>query len=100
MSGNKPNLTLNMDDKIYLAVSKQYTDKLAFVYTLACHKSGGNTYNLLPTREIHTFKKKESADLYYETIDHIIGVNINSENLKNFFEFNDELILKFTEHTK
>lgn len=69
MNGNKPNLTLKMDDKIYLAVAKKDLDKLAFVYTLACLKANkiSNSYNIVPTPEIHTFKNKESAQLYYET---------------------------------
>ena len=39
----KPILSLNMDDKIYLAVSKDLTDKLSFVYTLACLKQNKNS---------------------------------------------------------
>ena len=100
MKGNKPDLTLNMDAKIYLAVAKQHTDKLAFVYTLACHKSRGNMYSLQPTREIHTFKDKETADLYYETINQIVELNIDRDELKNIFEFNNDLIVKFNERIK
>ena len=102
MNGNKPNLTLNMDDKIYLAVAKKDADKLAFVYTLACLKANkmSNSYNLVPSREIHTFKNKESANLYYETIDEIVNVNANDETKQFLFSSNDKLIEKFMENTR
>ena len=102
MNGNKPNLTLKMDDKIYLAVAKKDMDKLAFVYTLACLKATkqSNMYNLIPTPEIHTFKNKESAQLYYETIDEIVNVNMNDETKQAMFSANDKMIEKFMENVR
>ena len=46
-NNNKPDLTLNMDDKIYLAVTKNTDSKFAFVFTLACLKmdKNSNSYN-------------------------------------------------------
>lgn len=38
MQKNRPVLTLNMNDKIYLAVAKNFTDVFSYVYTLACAK--------------------------------------------------------------
>ena len=74
MSENKPDLTLNMDDKIYLAVTKRNADTLVFVYTLACLKTDkmSTTYNVVATREMHTFKNKDAAQIYYDTILEII----------------------------
>ncbi len=102
MDRNRPNLNLNMDDKIYLAVSKHDTDKLSFVYTLACLKTdkSSNLYNMTATREINAFRNKEFAKLYHDTIEQIIDVNANTPNYDVFFSCNDELIKKFLEHTK
>ena len=102
MNGNKPNLTLNMDDKIYLAVAKRDLDKLSFVYTLACLRADNrtNSYNLTPTREIHTFKNKESAQLYHDTIEQIVEVNSNDETKQPIFSANEPIIERFMEYTR
>ena len=102
MSGNKPNLTLSMDDKIYLAVTKTDLDKLAFVYTLACLKTDkrANTFNLNPTREIHAFKNKEAAELYYNTIEQIVDVNASDETKQPIFNANEALINRFVENIR
>ena len=101
MKTNRPDLTLSMDDKIYLAVAKQNTEKLAFVYTLACLRSNGgaNSFNLFPTEEIHAFINKDSANLYYETIQQIIDFNINDKVRTQLFETNDEWIQRFLDNT-
>lgn len=98
----KPNLTLSMDDKVYLAVSKESTEKLAFVYTLACLKANktGNTYNLFATREIHTFKDKDKADIYHDTIEKIVEKNSNDKLKEALFSANEELIAKFYENSR
>ena len=102
MNENKPSLTLSMDDKIYLAVSKRDADKLAFVYTLACNRTekAANTYDMTATREIHTFKNRDSAQLYHDTIEQIINVNVNDKKFDVLFGFNEELIAQFMEYTK
>ena len=94
---NKPVLTLNMDDKIYLAVAKNDLDKLSFVYTLACLKPNkvGRTYDLIATREIYTFKNPEAAKIYYDTIEQIVEFNFASETHKILFETNKNLIESF-----
>ena len=101
-NSNRPNLTLKMDDKIYLAVAKKDLDKLAFVYTLACLKSSkqSNLYNMIPTPEIHAFKNKESAQLYYETIDEIVNVNANDETKQALFSSNEKMIERFMEYIR
>lgn len=102
MNGNKPNLTLNMDDKIYLAVAKNSTEKFAFVYTLACLKSGKqlNSYNMIATREVHAFKNVESANLYHDTIEQIIEINSNDKSKQAVFKVNEQLIESFLENVR
>ena len=101
-NANKPVLTLNMDEKFYLAVAKRDLDKLAFVYTLACLKKdkNSNLYNVFPTQEIHTFKSKTSANIYYETISQIVEFNENDKTKKSIFETNSEAIERFLENTR
>ena len=102
MNQNKPILTLNMDEKIYLAVAKNTDAKKAFVFTLACLKNGkgGNNYNLIPTREIHSFKTRESADLYYDAIDKIVEINSGDEAKQPLFSANEKLIERFMENVR
>jgi len=102
MNGNRPVLTLNMDEKIYLAVAKRDVDKLSFVYTLACLKSGkgDNSYNLVPTRQIHTFTNKEAAQIYHDTIEEIVDANSNDETKLPLFSANEKLMDKFMEYTR
>jgi len=102
MSANKPVLTLNMDDKIYLAVAKRDLDKLAFVYTLACLKSdkNANNYSTLATSEIHAFRNKTSADIYYKSISQLVEINEKDKTKKILFNMNDKLIESFMEKTK
>lgn len=97
MKENKTDLVLNMDEKIYLAVSKELTEKLAFVYTLACLKQGknSNAYNMFATREIHAFKNKDMANMYHDTIEKIIEKNAEDENLQVLFSANDKVIERF-----
>ncbi len=99
MKGNKTDLVLNMDEKIYLAVSKEITDKLAFVYTLACLKQDKNTnvYNMYATREIHTFKNKDLAELYHDTVQKIVEKNEQDETKQSLFSVNESLINRFME---
>ena len=97
MKGNKTDLVLNMDEKIYLAVSKEITDKLAFVYTLACLKQDKNTnmYNMYATREIHTFRNKDLAELYHDTVQKIVEKNEQDETKQSLFSVNESLINRF-----
>lgn len=96
-NNNKPDLTLSMNDKIYLAVSKNTDSKFAFVFTLACLKMAkdSNSYYLNATPEIHAFKNKDSADLFHDTIEQIIEKNITNKNYQTFFSANEELIGNF-----
>ena len=96
----KPDLTLSMDDKIYLAVSKNITDKLSFVYTLACLKQTGNTYDGIATREAHAFKDKDAANIYHDTIEQIVGINASDPTQEQMFALNEGLIQRFNENVR
>ena len=96
-NNNKPDLTLNMDDKIYLAVTKNTDSKFAFVFTLACLKmdKNSNSYNINATREIHTFKNKDMAEIFHDTIEQIIEKSAENKNYGVFFDNNKDLIDRF-----
>ena len=96
----KPDLTLSFDDKIYLAVAKENTEKLAFVYTLACLKKSGIDYSMLATKEIHAFRKQEAADLYCATIEKIVEKNTENKKLESVFFENKQLIEQFYENIR
>ena len=102
MKENKPVLTLSMDDKIYLAVAKDLTGKLSFVYTLACLKTNKNSnmYNLVATREIHTFQTKDAAVIYHDTIEKIVDANASDETKQALFSANEKLINNFTQNAR
>ena len=101
MNKNKPILTLNMEDKIYLAVAKNFTDTLSFVYTLACNKNEKtNQYDLFATPQIHTFRDKAAARVYHDTIEQLVEMNENNVKYKDTFKANDVLIENFMTHQK
>ena len=102
MKENKPVLTLSMEDKIYLAVAKDLTGKLSFVYTLACLKTNKNSnmYNLVATREIHTFQTKDAAVIYHDTIEKIVDANASDETKQALFSANEKLINNFIQNAR
>lgn len=103
MKENRPDLTLDMDNKIYLAVSKDFSSTFAFVYTLAClkqDKRGSNTYDMFATREIHAFKNKETAKIYHATIEKIIEKNAEDETKQLWFSSNETIIERFLENCR
>jgi len=100
MNKNTPDLTLNMDEKIYLAVAKNITNKLAFVYTLACLKHDPKNPNVVDvnmdaTAEIHAFRDKNIANLYHDTIEQIIDFNAADDAKRILFQMNENRIEKF-----
>ena len=95
-----PDLTLSMDDKIYLAVAKNTHWKMTYVYTLACLQTVAKQYELCATREIHTFKNVETAQIYYDTVERIVEINKATENKTLLFEFNEDLIKSFNENVR
>ena len=97
MNKIKPDITINMDEKIYLAVAKDTGGKLAFIYTLACLRiSEDDAFpSMLATREIHAFKNKDRAELYYDTLNKIVELNADDITKQDIFAFNEKLIDKF-----
>lgn len=108
MGANKPILTLDMDDKIYLAVAKNFTDALSFVYTLACNKiKKTNQYEMVATPQIHTFRDKASARVYHDTIrvyhdtiEQMVEAHESNPAYKMLFDVNQGQIEKFMSHQK
>ena len=101
MKGNRPVLTLSMDDKIYLAVAKKDLDKLSFVYTMFIAVDKYNQIRPTETkREIHTFTNKDSAQIYHATISQIVDANINDKTKESFFKMHDDAIMNFDEYTR
>ena len=98
----KPNLTLNMDEKIYLAVSKNTANKTAFVYTLACLRQGNTTnYDAIATREVHAFQNNKSdAETFYATVKNVVEINRADKTKQFVFDLNQELIKRFYAQTK
>ncbi|MBR1380223.1 MAG: hypothetical protein IJ560_01400 [Alphaproteobacteria bacterium] len=96
-----PDLTLSMDDKIYLAVAKNTNNKTAFVYTLACLRQGATlSYDGIATHEIHAFNDKRRAQMYYDAVKQIVAINKSDNNKEIFFEINQNMIQRFNERTK
>ena len=100
MSKNMPILTLDMNDKIYLAVSKNFSDTIAYVYTLACLNDGrNNSCNLVATPQIHAFDDKSAAHVYHDTIEQLVMIHESDESYTLFFNANKGLIEQFKRQT-
>ena len=98
MNKNKPVLTLSMDDKIYLAVAKSFSEPFSFVYTLACDKEkNSNMYEMTASANVHTFKDKGAARVYHDTIAQLVEINEGSSQYKMLFDFNKAKIDAFEE---
>ena len=101
MKNQKTDLILNMDEKIYLAVAKESTEKFAFVFTLACLRQGKTTsYDLNATREVHAFRNHDTAELYHAAIEKIIEKNTEDKNKQPFFSFNEKLLENFYNNSR
>lgn len=74
-----PRLVLNNTDRFYLAVVRKRSDRLTFVYTLACLNNGGNQYRMVPETEIATFDKPADADIYYNTVKELMNFQHSSD---------------------
>ena len=97
----QPDLSLNMDAKIYLAVSKPEQGK--FVYTLACLKTEPKSrfYEVFATREMQVFKNIDSANMYYEAVNATVDQNKKEQRFSLLFSMNKEMIQNFNaEHTR
>ena len=101
MNKNNPVLTLSMDDKIYLAVAKSFSEPFSFVYTLACNKiKKTNQYEMVATPQIHTFRDKASARVYHDTIEQMVEAHESNPAYKMLFDVNQGQIEKFMSHQK
>lgn len=96
MNENKPVLTLSMDDKIYLAVAKSFSEPFSFVYTLACNgQKNSGKYDMDASSNIHTFKDKDAARVYHDTIAQLVEINEGAGRYKMLFDFNKAKIEAF-----
>ena len=96
MNENKPVLTLSMDDKIYLAVAKSFSEPFSFVYTLACNgQKNSGQYDMDASANIHTFKDKEAARVYHDTIAQLVEINEGTGRYKMLFDLNKVKIEAF-----
>ncbi len=97
----KPDFTLSLGEKIYLAVSPD-TSKNTVIYTLVCLRMGNSTsFYLNPTREINMFHNADKAQLFLDAVQKTIELNKKYENIKKyFFDLNEEEIQQFYTKTK
>lgn len=96
MNKNKPVLTLSMDDKIYLAVAKSFSEPFSFVYTLACNRQkNSGKYDMDASANIHTFKDKGAARVYHDTIAQLVEINEGTGRYKMMCDFNKAKIEAF-----
>ena len=85
---SQPKLTLNDEDKLYLAVAVKSANKLTFIYTLACLKANGRQWNAIPTTEISTFDNVKDADIYFKTVNQIMNYqqkSLGPQKIKEMF---------------
>lgn len=93
---NTPDLTLNMNDKVYLAVAKNFTDTFAYVYTLACAQARfKNEYDMIATPQIHAFRNKFAAHIFHDTIEQMVMMNEGDARYTPLFESNKDLLDRF-----
>ncbi len=97
---SQPKLTLNDEDKLYLAVAVKSANKLTFIYTLACLKANGRQWNAIPTTEISTFDNVKDADIYFKTVSEIMAYQDNQIGNKKIKEYMKEYIKTFKKKTR
>lgn len=90
-----PLLNLSMTAKIYLAVARQYTDNLHYIYTLFCRENRPNNYNIVPETAIAAFKDATQADIYYNTVNQIKDFQSRGEAYRALSGFADIYIADF-----
>ena len=91
----KPDLTLSMDDKIYLAVAYKQSDGMGFIYMLICNRVDKSRYALFPETQIMTFKNATDAKIYYQTLLQIQEFQDTQEICRKFKKTNEPEIQKF-----
>lgn len=96
----KPDLTLSMDDKIYLAVAYKQADRLAYVYAFTCNKTSHGQYELFGTQEIMTFQRVSQGKLYYQTLMQIQEAQKQRQIFAELSKYNAAAVDTFLQHTK
>ncbi len=91
---SSPKLTLDVMAKVYLATAVKSANKLTFVYTLACIRSG-NMYGLFPTTEISTFDSEKDAAIFHKTINEIMSVQSKHVGMKKIKDMMSDKIKEF-----
>lgn len=91
-----PDLTLSANDKMYLALAFNQSERLAFIHTLFCRRRElDGVYNARAESEVLTFKKTSDAKVYYETLQQIHQVQSTMNVYEGLSQFNKELIAQF-----
>jgi hypothetical protein len=97
--GESPAFKLNLADRFFLAVARQTSDKLVFIYTLGC--AGENRrYNAFADVDIATFDDKNKAAIYYQTVKAALEYCKKTPLYETLLDFNAELVKTFNEQTK
>ena len=90
----KPNLTLSMNDKIYLALIYKQVDDMGFIYSLVCLRNEKG-YSVVPESQMMTFKKSADAKFYYQALCQIKEFQENQEVFKKLQQASKQEIDKF-----
>ena len=62
----KPEITLDVNDKLFFALARRDTNTLSYVYALVINRQGGS-YPADMKTEISSFKTPAHADMYLES---------------------------------
>ena len=83
-----PELTLNMTDKVYLALARRSADMYSYVYALVlknANKPGERpTYPMMPETEVSVFTNPKKADIYYNAASQVM--EIQKKTMKQFYD--------------
>ena len=90
-----PDLTLSANDKMYLAIAFNQSDRLAFIHTLFCRMMDSGSYNGRAEIDVLTFKKTTDAMVYYAALQEIMRYQSSAKAHEWLSEFNKELIAQF-----
>ena len=91
-----PDLVLSANDKMYLALAFNQSDRLAFIHTMFCRRRElDGTYNARAETEVLTFKKTTDARVYYAALQEIQRYQSATKVYEGLSEFNKEIIAQF-----
>ena len=89
-----PDLTLSMDDKIYLALMYKQVDGIGFIYSLACLRTAKG-YSVTPESQMMMFKKPAEAKFYYQALQQIKEFQENQADFKKLIQVNKQKVDDF-----